>query len=427
MTVISRGASISRDRAEPTYSSGETATFDIRLNDGLDEAHVCLSNDGYRVLLQQPLQVGNSSISGVLEQPGVLQCRVNWIEEEERHSALCAAAYDPLEIQPTTTEPDDFEEFWQTQKCDLAQVPLDPRSESIPENASGTGSAFSKLSLANIEDTRIYGYLASPPGCGPFPAILTLQNHGGGAWSVPQEWATSFAEQGFISMAINTHDVDNGLGQAHYDRLNRGPLASYTLRGFMDREEYYFKAVYTRVVRAIDYLTSRPDWDGKTMILTGRSQGGGLSLVGAGLDQRVTGVVCAVPAMCEHGGHRFGRPSGWPRFVPNDERDYGKAWATAESGNGHGPVSEMVWKVSRYYDAVNFARRIKCPAVVNLGLIDTCVPPTTAFSAYNVLQGPKNVVVSPDLGHDADRNPDYRRDERICEMATKAGSEIIGT
>ena len=185
---------------------------------------------------------------------------------------------------------------------------------------------------------------------------------------MPQEWATSFAEQGFISMAINTHDVDNGLGQAHYDRLNRGPLASYTLRGFMDREEYYFKAVYTRVVRAIDYLTSRPDWDGKTMILTGRSQGGGLSLVGAGLDQRVTGVVCAVPAMCEHGGHRFGRPSGWPRFVPNDERDYGKAWATAESGNGHGPVSEMVWKVSRYYDAVNFARRIKCPAVVNLGL-----------------------------------------------------------
>ena len=135
MTVISRGASISRDRAEPTYSSGETATFDIRLNDGLDEAHVCLSNDGYRVLLQQPLQVGNSSISGVLERPGVLRCRVNWIEEEERHSALCAAAYDPLEIQPTTTEPDDFEEFWQTQKCDLAQVPLDPRSESIHENA----------------------------------------------------------------------------------------------------------------------------------------------------------------------------------------------------------------------------------------------------------------------------------------------------
>ena len=133
MTVISRGASISRDRAEPTYSLGETATFDIRLNDGLDEAHVCLSNDGYRVLLQQPLQVGNSSISGVLEQPGVLQCRVNWIEEEERHSALCAAAYDPLEIQPTTTEPDDFEEFWQTQKCDLAQVPVSRRHRRPPD------------------------------------------------------------------------------------------------------------------------------------------------------------------------------------------------------------------------------------------------------------------------------------------------------
>ena len=78
-----------------------------------------------------------------------------------------------------------------------------------------------------------------------------------------------------------------------------------------------------------------------------------------------------------------------------------------------------------YYDAVNFARRIKCPTVINLGLIDTCVPPTTAFSAYNVLQGPKTLVVSPDLGHDADRNPEYRRDSRICELAVQSGSAIL--
>ncbi len=88
-------------------------------------------------------------------------------------------------------------------------------------------------------------------------------------------------------------------------------------------------------------------------------------------------------------------------------------------------MSEVVYQVSRYYDAVNFARRIECPTVICLGLIDTCVPPTTAFSAYNVLVGPKTVVVSTELGHGADRDPAYRRDGRICEMAARAGSAVV--
>lgn len=418
---------ITRDRPDALYAPGDEVTFDIHLESEADDAHVCLSNDGYQVIVQQPLGLegGRATVRGRLDEPGILRCRVNWGSGDKRQSMISAAAFDPYEIRPTATAPDDFDEFWREQKALLADVTPDPRLRHDPELGDARDYTFRKLTLASIEGTRVHGYLALPKGRpGPFPAILTLQNHGGGAWSVPREWATGFAEKGFISLAINTHDVDNGLGQAHYDRLNRGALASYTLRGFMDRDRYYFKSVYMRVVRAIDYLTSLPDWDGKSMILTGRSQGGGLSLVGAGLDDRVTGVVCAVPALCEHGGHKFGRPAGWPRFVPTDEHDYGHD-PNAQTANGHGPVSEVVYQVSRYYDAVNFARRIECPTVICLGLIDTCVPPTTAFSAYNVLVGPKTVVVSTELGHGADRDPAYRRDGRICEMAARAGSAVV--
>ncbi|MBT4608943.1 MAG: hypothetical protein HOC05_02805, partial [Gemmatimonadetes bacterium] len=52
------------------------------------------------------------------------------------------------------------------------------------------------------------------------------------------------------------------------------------------------------------------------------------------------------------------------------------------------------------------------------------VPPTTVFSALQVIQGSKTAVVSPDLGHDADRNPAYRRDEFIRTMARDAGSVL---
>ena len=64
--------------------------------------------------------------------------------------------------------------------------------------------------------------------------------------------------------------------------------------------------------------------------------------------------------------------------------------------------------------------------MINLGLIDTAVPPTTVFSAYNVLKGPKTIVISTDLGHNADRNPEYWRDSRVCEMAATAGSSVDG-
>ncbi len=424
--MAEESAYICRDRSDAMYTPGEEATFVIHLENEPDEAHVCLSNDGYKVFVQQPLTLegGRATIKGGLDEPGILRCRVNWSRGDQRQSIVSAAAFDPLQIPPTATEPEDFDEFWRLQKASLADVAPNPQLRPDPDLEDSGDCDFRKLSLANIEGTRVHGYLAIPKGrSGPFPAILTLQNHGGGAWSVPREWATDFARKGFIALAINTHDVDNGLDQAHYDRLNQGPLASYTLRGFMDRDSYYFKAVYMRIVRAIDYLTGLPEWDRNSMILTGRSQGGGLSLVGAGLDDRVTGVVCAVPALCEHGGHKFGRPAGWPRFVPTDEHDYGNDW-NAPTANGHGPVSEVVYQVSRYYDAVNFARKIECPTVICLGLIDTCVPPTTAFSAYNVLRGPRTVVVSTDLGHGADSNPEYRRDARICELAAKAGSAI---
>ena len=36
--------------------------------------------------------------------------------------------------------------------------------------------------------------------------------------------------------------------------------------------------------RAVEYLSERPDWDGRTIVVTGGSQGGLQALVAAGLD-----------------------------------------------------------------------------------------------------------------------------------------------
>jgi cephalosporin-C deacetylase-like acetyl esterase len=365
---------------------GETVTFKLQLHSScFTNAEVCISLDGHRVLLHMPVaalpkttaamaadQHGGSDIatvSAALTEPGFLRCRVNFVQADGEHRhTLVAVGYAPSEIQPTAYDPPDFNEFWSGEKARLAAVPLGAELTLVPvsewrKGRGPAGEAFShpgvglwSVTLGHVDGERCTGYYAAPLGAAASsaPAVLVLQNHGGGAWPVPMEWAADLAALGFAAFAMQTHDCENGRPVEYYRRLNTvgGPIASYTLRGVLDKDAYYFKRVYLRIVRSLDFLTSRSEWDGKTALLTGRSQGGGLSLVGAGLDPRVTGLVCAVPAMAELGAGRYGRAAGWPRCVSADEHDYGAA-LTAATLDGHGPVSESAWQVGNYFDAVN--------------------------------------------------------------------------
>lgn len=54
---------------------------------------------------------------------------------------------------------------------------------------------------------------------------------------------------------------------------------------------------------------------------------------------------------------------------------------------------------ARYYDGVNFARRITVPAWFSFGYNDEVVPPTSAYGLYNTIQAPKSLSVYQMTGH----------------------------
>jgi cephalosporin-C deacetylase-like acetyl esterase len=56
-------------------------------------------------------------------------------------------------------------------------------------------------------------------------------------------------------------------------------------------------------------------------------------------------------------------------------------------------------ETSKYYDVVNFARLIKVPGLYSWGYNDTTCPPTSMFSAYNVIQAPKILHIFEETGH----------------------------
>jgi len=391
-----------QDHEDGLYQVGETATFSARLLVGDEPQAATLSYkltlDGATTIAEGQVEAGAEpgEITGTLAEPGILRCSVSTTVDGKMVHALAAAAFDPEQIEPTAQVPEDFDEFWAAQKALLAEVPMDAQLEE--RDGPETVGAVYKVSLANVDGRRVYGWLALPAGGGPAPGLMSFT--AAGVSGAGYGTAVAGAAAGFVSMHIIHHNFDVEIPAEEAAALKAGELATYYRDGAESRDTYYFRHVFLGCVRAIDLLTSRPEWDGEHLTVTGSSQAGGLSLVLAGLDDRVTALAANVPGLCDHTGLQHGRPSGWPRLIPADDP--------------FGPVSE----VAPYFDAVNFLRRYDGPAWVTVGLIDGTCTPTSVYSAYNVISGPKTMLVFPRMGHAIP--PEYRA-ERMAWIRQQSG------
>jgi cephalosporin-C deacetylase-like acetyl esterase len=224
----------------------------------------------------------------------------------------------------------------------------------------------------------VSGYLARPKGAAAksLPVLLTV--HGAGVVSSNKQ--VDEAAKGLLALDINAHGILNGQPKAYYEDLAKGQLNDYPNRGRESRETYYFLGMYLRLIRAMDFLTAQPEWNGKELIVYGTSQGGGQSIVAAGLDARVTAFAANVPAMCEH----TSRVCGWPRLIPRDAA---------------GVPDPRVLETARYFDAMNFATRTKADAVFSVGFVDDVCRPTSVYAAYNNVPGRKRIINEPRMNH----------------------------
>jgi cephalosporin-C deacetylase-like acetyl esterase len=212
--------------------------------------------------------------------------------------------------------------------------------------------------------------------------MLTV--HGAGVRSSGLGTAANWAKQGFLALDINAHGIPNGKPAEFYRDLERGELSGYRQRGRESRDTVYFLGMFLRLVRAIDFLTAQPEWDGRVLVVHGSSQGGAQAIVAAALDPRVTFFSSGVAAMCDHSGAMANRISGWPKLVP--------------LGEDSRPDAKIL-EAARYYDMVNFASRITVPGIMTVGFIDTTCPPTSVYAAYNALAGPKEMFNDPPSTH----------------------------
>ncbi len=307
-----------------------------------------------------------------LEKPGFVKIYAAAISENGAEfrgvmpfNGGAAAGFD--EISTAYEEPEDFDEFWDTQIKTL---------DAVLPNATVVNDLSEDYPGYNVYDividapiTPVTGYLSIPKGALPdsLPMLVGLMDYG--VFSIEPT-----CRENTIVFVINPHSIENGREDAYYEGFSSGRLYSY---GFSRRENdnpenIYFKDMILRDIQALRYLKGLEEWDGVTIELNGGGQGAYQALAIAAFDKDVSYVYAAYPWLCDIGGPDIGRIAG---YYP----EYTEALS--------------------YYDAVSFANRVACELEIVAGLGDYFSAPSSVAALANSLTNAANIKFYQGVTH----------------------------
>jgi cephalosporin-C deacetylase-like acetyl esterase len=266
-------------------------------------------------------------------------------------------------------EPKDFDEFWAKRKARLAKVPMNPVIKEHPSRNKDVRIFTFTVSCAGPRP--VTGQYTMPAKPGKYPAQISF--HGYGAAFVQHVPSSGPSDR--IAMFINAHGYELEREPEYYKEFYNSIKSNGRTFG-LDSEwqnksvdTAYFGWMCYRIMRALQFLKTLPEWNGKDITATGGSMGGLQTVWAAGLDPDVTVARPGIPWCCDMGGRVTLK-----RLV--------SGWSVQET------------EALRYFDPVNLAKRISKNCKVEItraGLGDYCCPPSGVAILYNNIPGPKKI------------------------------------
>lgn len=219
--------------------------------------------------------------------------------------------------------------------------------------------------------------------------------------------AVETASQGVLALYASWHGLPTGKTAEEYRKIAETWYEEGGRAGDTDRNAWFGHEMFLRVMCALDFVKSRPEWDRKELVVRGGSLGGIQAIAAAALDEDVTVAVVSVPSACEYNGYKQGRDSAGryrgKEQIRRIEADPRRAATLA------------------YHDGVNFAPRIQCEIYVCTGFADELCTPSSVFAFYNALPATtrKFMSTNPSTGHyGTTRNT--AGDKRVAEVFRSA-------
>jgi cephalosporin-C deacetylase len=305
----------------------------------------------------------------------------------------------PLEqlrsYQYPVAEPADFDEFWAETFRVHGSAALDVRMQNV-DSEMRTIESFD-VTYAGYDGTDVRAWLLRPLGVdGPLPVVVEYLGYGGGR-GLPVE-SLAYSSAGFAHLMLDTRGQGSTWRAGDTaDPFGSGPaIPGFMTKGLLDRDSYYYRRLYVDACRLVDVARSLDNVDLSRITVTGRSQGGALSLVVAALRDDIALAVPHVPFLCA-----FQRA-----LQITDREPFAEIlrWLAT-----HRLDAEAALATLTYFDAVSFARRATCPGLFSVGLQDLVSPPSTVFAAHNAFGGPRDMTVWRYNGHEGGGPEDLLR------------------
>lgn len=368
------------------FKVGEKITFQVKL-EGDDGSPVSGREIQYTLKGDGGLKQYGKFISGQkphelfcqLTRPGFVLLSVSTQAEKKILKTWAGAGVEPENIKPGTPDTPDFDAFWDTHLKVLRSCKIKADLESVNEPKARYGVKAYKVQLDNGK-VRANGYLLVPPRAqkGKHPLIVTFNGATtiGANYTGKDGWSSKCSA---LVFNMNIQDTPVNIPKADWKKWwESEEIKDYMYRDSDQPEKYRIFKVFSRIILTLEYLKTRPEWDQKTIITQGGSLGGAQALAAAYFEPKTVLCVANAPALSDHFGGDRAQSPGWPNIFHHLRR---KPNELAASRN-----------TMRYFDMVNFARRLKCPVAMSTGFIDTICPPTTGYAVYNVIPGKKSIV-----------------------------------
>ncbi len=266
--------------------------------------------------------------------------------------------HDPATYPTAVTKPPDFDQFWADVLAEAAKIPLNATVTPVPLRSTATVEVF-EVHYDSLDHVRIAGWYCLPrhrPN--PLPAMVYYP----GYISEPT-FAKAPATKGYATFGAAPRGKLRSNSQ--YSPGYPGLLA----HNIIDRNSYAYKGFYVDAWRVIDFLQTRPEVDSSRIGIRGGSQGGALTLLTAAMCPTIAVAAAGAPYLAGvvdaielTNTYPYQEINDYLRLHPESRAAIAETWS--------------------YYDCHNFADRIRCPIIVNIGLQDNVCPPETGYEVF---------------------------------------------
>jgi cephalosporin-C deacetylase len=267
--------------------------------------------------------------------------------------------------------PDDFDEFWRATVAAADALPLQPELTAVPMRSTPEVEVY-EIHYASLDGLKIAGWYCKPRPdhvMPPYPALICMPGYMAEP-ELPKAWAS----RGYAALGV----APRGKLRSNH-KFNPGYPGLLT-HNITDRQTYSYRGLYLDALRAVDFVLSRPEIDPSRIGVRGGSQGGALAIVTAAL--RPDAIACAAVSAPFLAG-----------IMPAVELTHSYPYEEINEYLRRHPESrDAIGSTLSYFDILNFARWVRSPLLMSLGLMDDCCPPETGLALVDALSSCPKIV-----------------------------------